>query len=43
MRIIHIIGCSGSGKSYLANALSKKCNIPRFDLHNVPEDSNHKK
>ena len=24
---IHIIGCSGSGKTYLANALSKKYNI----------------
>jgi len=23
---IHIIGCSGSGKTYLANALSKKYN-----------------
>ena len=24
---IHIIGCSGSGKTYLARALSKKYNI----------------
>lgn len=29
---IHIIGCSGSGKTYLANALSKKYNISHFDL-----------
>ena len=29
---IHIIGCSGSGKTYLANALAKKYNIPHFDL-----------
>ena len=29
---IHIIGCSGSGKTYLANALSEKYNIPHFDL-----------
>ncbi|MBS6452614.1 MAG: hypothetical protein KH378_02685 [Butyrivibrio sp.] len=28
---IHIIGCSGSGKTYLANALSKKYNISHFD------------
>ena len=27
---IHIIGCSGSGKTYLANALSKKYNIAHF-------------
>ncbi len=37
---IHIIGCSGSGKTYLANALSKKYGIPRFDLDNIQWDNN---
>ena len=32
---IHIIGCSGSGKTYLANALSKKYNISHFDLDDI--------
>ena len=36
---IHIIGCSGSGKTYLANALSKKYNIPHFDLDDVQWDN----
>ena len=37
---IHIIGCSGSGKTYLANALAKKCNIPHFDLDDIQWDNN---
>ena len=37
---IHIIGCSGSGKSYLATALSKKYNIPHFDLDDIQWDNN---
>lgn len=36
---IHIIGCSGSGKTYLANALSKKYNIPHFDLDDIQWDN----
>ena len=32
---IRIIGCSGSGKTYLANALSKKYNISHFDLDDI--------
>lgn len=39
---IHIIGCSGSGKTYLANALSKKYHIPHFDLDNIQWDNNAK-
>lgn len=37
---IHIIGCSGSGKTYLAKALSKKYSIPHFDLDNIQWDNN---
>lgn len=37
---IHIIGCSGSGKTYLANALSEKYNIPHFDLDDIQWDNN---
>ena len=37
---IHIIGCSGSGKTYLAKALSKKYNIPHFDLDDIQWDNN---
>ena len=37
---IHIIGCSGSGKTYLATALSEKYNIPHFDLDNIQWDNN---
>lgn len=37
---IHIIGCSGSGKTYLAKALSQKYNIPHFDLDDVQWDNN---
>ena len=36
---IHIIGCSGSGKTYLAKALSKKYNIPHFDLDDIQWDN----
>ncbi len=32
---IHIIGCSGSGKTYLASALSQKYHIPHFDLADI--------
>ena len=39
---IHIIGCSGSGKTYLANALAKKYNIPHFDLDDIQWDNNAK-
>ena len=39
---IHIIGCSGSGKTYLANALSKKYNIPHFDLDDIQWDNSAK-
>ena len=37
---IHIIGCSGSGKTYFANALSKKYRIPHFDLDDIQWDDN---
>ncbi len=36
---IHIIGCSGSGKTYLAEALSHKYNIPHFDLDEIYWDN----
>lgn len=36
---IHIIGCSGSGKTYLAGALSEKYNIPHFDLDEIQWDN----
>ena len=39
---IHIIGCSGSGKTYLANVLSKKYNISYFDLDDIQWDNNAK-
>jgi adenylate kinase and related kinases len=39
---MHIIGCSGSGKTYLANALSKKHNIPHFDLDDIQWDNSAK-
>lgn len=32
---IHIIGGSGTGKTHLANILSKKHNIPHYDLDNI--------
>jgi adenylate kinase family enzyme len=36
---IHIIGGSGTGKSYLANSLSEKYNIPHYDLDNLQWDN----
>ena len=36
---IHIIGCSGSGKTYLAKALSDKYNMPHFDLDDIQWDN----
>ena len=36
---IHIIGCSGSGKTYLAKALSEKYNITHFDLDDIQWDN----
>lgn len=36
---IHIIGGSGTGKSYLAHILSKKYNIPHFDLDDLQWDN----
>lgn len=36
---IHIIGCSGTGKSYLAEGLAKKNNIPHYDLDNLMWDT----
>ena len=32
---IHMIGCSGSGKSYLANFFSEKYEIPHYDLDDI--------
>ena len=40
---IHIIGCSGTGKTYLAKKLSKKYNIPHYDLDNIYWDNFSKK
>ena len=37
---IHIIGCSGTGKTYLATSLAKKYNIPHFDLDDLQWDKN---
>ena len=37
---IHIIGCSGSGKTYLAKALSEKYNVPHFDLDDIQWNNN---
>ncbi len=36
---IHIIGCSGSGKTYFAEKLSEKYSIPHFDLDNIQWDN----
>lgn len=36
---IRIIGCSGSGKTYFAKRLSKKHNIPNFDLDDIQWDN----
>lgn len=40
---IHIIGCSGTGKTYLAKKLSKKYNIPHYDLDNIYWDNSSEK
>lgn len=40
---IHIIGCSGTGKTYLAKKLSNKYNIPHFDLDNIYWDNSSQK
>lgn len=37
---IHIIGGSGSGKSYISEQISNKFNIPHFDLDNIFWDNN---
>ena len=36
---IHIIGCSGRGKTYLAKKLSNKYNIPHYDLDDIYWDN----
>ena len=36
---IHIIGCSGTGKTYFANALSKKHSISHYDLDDIYWDN----
>lgn len=36
---IHIIGCSGSGKTYLAEALAKRYDIPHVDLDDIQWDN----
>lgn len=40
---IHIVGCSGSGKTYLAALLSKKYSIPHYDLDNLFWDNSANK
>jgi len=40
---IHIIGCSGTGKTYLAKKLSSKYNIPHYDLDNIYWDNSSEK
>ncbi|MGX4670292.1 hypothetical protein JNUCC74_13945 [Cerasibacillus sp. JNUCC 74] len=40
---IHIIGGSGSGKTYLANILSTKLKIPTYDLDNIFWDNGYHK
>ena len=40
---IHIIGCSGTGKTYLAKRLSNKYNIPHYDLDNIYWDNSFQK
>lgn len=37
---IHIIGCSGSGKTYLAKRLSDRYQISHFDLDDIQWDNN---
>ena len=36
---VRIIGCSGSGKTYFAKRLSKKYDIPNFDLDDIQWDN----
>lgn len=36
---IHIIGGSGTGKSYLAEGLSEKYAVPHFDLDDLQWDN----
>lgn len=40
---IYIIGCSGTGKTYLAKKLSNKYNIPHYDLDNIYWDNSSQK
>ena len=40
---IYIIGCSGTGKTYLAKKLSNKYNIPHYDLDNIYWDNSSEK
>ena len=40
---IHIIGCSGTGKTYFAKRLSNKYNIPHYDLDNIYWDNSSQK
>ena len=40
---IHIIGCSGIGKTYFAKKLSNKYNIPHYDLDNIYWDNSSEK
>lgn len=36
---IHIVGCSGSGKTYLAKALAEQYGIPHYDLDDLQWDN----
>ena len=38
-----MIGCSGTGKTYLAKKLSNKYNIPHYDLDNIYWDNSSQK
>ena len=40
---IYIIGCSGTGKTYLAKKLSNKYNIPHYNLDNIYWDNSSQK
>ena len=40
---IYVIGCSGTGKTYLAKKLSNKYNIPHYDLDNIYWDNSSEK